>query len=451
MHGATAWQPNTWARRSAYALDTATADGAPGVGAQGLAQPPAVHRRARRRPTSATPTTGPGGSRRPRRRPPGCAASTCDDVTMTRRVVPVLGHVGDAARPAHERDDDRGQLAALHGGLHGRRAQPRSRPPRSSTTCSGTRATRTRTSPASSPPRRSSRSRRASTTRSITGGSGTYGFQTLTAFVERRQAAGQGVILDAPVDTAAGHHLRPRQPAAARHGPALARQRPLDRAGPLLAGLQRQPRRALAAPRTSWSGVWRRDFASGVVLVNEPGMPSRTLSLGSRLRRPRRRPRSRRSRWPAGTGLLLRKVGPAPTPTPTPAGPPDTAVPVATATPAPRRPRRRSSKPDGEHRRRRRARATSVTVTVSRLAVSGRVKGAVSGYVHVTVQRKRGKGWVTVRRAKPNISKRGRFEGARSPASPAAPTASPPASRAPAPPSPPAPLPHPPPVSGSVP
>src|ERR687898_902199 len=25
MHGATAWQPDTWARRSAYALDTATA------------------------------------------------------------------------------------------------------------------------------------------------------------------------------------------------------------------------------------------------------------------------------------------------------------------------------------------------------------------------------------------------------------------------------------------
>ena len=53
-----------------------------------------------------------------------------------------------------------------------------------------------------------------------------------------------------------------------------------------------------------------------------------------------------------------------------------------------------------------------MSVTVSRLAVSGRVKGAVSGYVHVTVQRKRGKGWVTVRRTKPNISKRGRFEGA---------------------------------------
>ena len=30
----------------------------------------------------------------------------------------------------------------------------------------------------------------------------------------------------------------------------------------------------------------------------------------------------------------------------------------------------------------------------------------------MTVQRKRGKGWVTVRRVKPNIAKSGRFEGA---------------------------------------
>ena len=79
---------------------------------------------------------------------------------------------------------------------------------------------------------------------------------------------------------------------------------------------------------------------------------------------------------------------------------------------APRRPRRRSGNPTASIAGAAEPGSTSVSVTVSRLGVSGRVKGAVSGYVHVTVQRKRGKGWVTVRRVKPTIAKRGRFEGA---------------------------------------
>jgi len=57
-------------------------------------------------------------------------------------------------------------------------------------------------------------------------------------------------------------------------------------------------------------------------------------------------------------------------------------------------------------------RATKTTVTASRLSVSGKVAGAVSGYVRVSVQRKRGRRWVTVRRVKPSVSKRGAFTGA---------------------------------------
>src|SRR4051794_19162290 len=58
------------------------------------------------------------------------------------------------------------------------------------------------------------------------------------------------------------------------------------------------------------------------------------------------------------------------------------------------------------------AKPTKTTVTFSRLAVSGRVSGAVSGYVRVSVQRKRGKTWTTVRRVKPSISKHGAFKAA---------------------------------------
>jgi hypothetical protein len=32
--------------------------------------------------------------------------------------------------------------------------------------------------------------------------------------------------------------------------------------------------------RYLWNGVWRRDFAKGVVLLNEPGASTKTLSLG---------------------------------------------------------------------------------------------------------------------------------------------------------------------------
>ena len=41
--------------------------------------------------------------------------------------------------------------------------------------------------------------------------------------------------------------------------------------GPLLDRLRRRPRRSRPARATAWSGLWRRDFADGIVLVNETG------------------------------------------------------------------------------------------------------------------------------------------------------------------------------------
>ena len=162
------------------------------------------------------------------------------------------------------------------------------RPPRSSTTCSGTRATRTRTSPASSPPRRTSRSRRASTTRSSPAGSGTYGFQTLAAFVERRQAAGPGRDPRRARRHRRGHHLRPREPAAARHGRG---SRSATTSGPRRAASGR-PTTSTSARRPGRARLVRacraRDFAHGIVLVNEPGVPTRTLSFGAGFSGPRR-------------------------------------------------------------------------------------------------------------------------------------------------------------------
>jgi hypothetical protein len=56
-----------------------------------------------------------------------------------------------------------------------------------------------------------------------------------------------------------------------------------------------------------------------------------------------------------------------------------------------------------------------MTVTLGRASVGGRVAGAVSGSVRVAVQRRRGGRWVTVRRAKDSVSKRGRYADAFAP------------------------------------
>ena len=192
-------------------------------------------------------------------------------------------------RPAHRDDHDRGQLAALHGGLHGRAARPRSRPPRSSTTSSGTRATRAPTSLRELAAASAVAIEKGFNDPAIVGGSGTYGWETLAGFVERRQAAGRGVILDGYADAPAARLYGLAALAPARHRHDRPRQRRLDRADPLLDRLRRPTSARPSNTRYAWSGVWRRDFANGSVLVNPPGNgdPQRRARRG--LRRPRRR------------------------------------------------------------------------------------------------------------------------------------------------------------------
>jgi hypothetical protein len=240
-------------------------------------------------------------------------------------------------------------------------------------------------------------------------GSGSFGWQTLAGYVERRQASGKAVILDAPVDTPGGI------------GYGIANVLLLD-TGRLALGNDgwTAPANywpgydvdlgAPTGPRTWWSSLWRRDFANGIVLVNETGASTRTAIVGPGYADATGVALDRVTLG-AGSAAILRKV---PVATPTPVPTPEVSVPAPTATPAPtpapRRPRRPvtatasiagAAEPGN----------TSVTVSLGRLAVSGRVKGAVSGYVRVTVQRKRGKAWATVRSVRPNVGKSGRFEG----------------------------------------
>jgi Hypothetical glycosyl hydrolase family 15 len=64
---------------------------------------------------------------------------------------------------------------------------------------------------------------------------------------------------------------------------------------------------APAGPRYRSSGVWRRDFANGIVLVNEPGAPTRTVMAGAGYRDLNGIARSSVTLGPASGAVLLRR------------------------------------------------------------------------------------------------------------------------------------------------
>jgi Hypothetical glycosyl hydrolase family 15 len=112
----------------------------------------------------------------------------------------------------------------------------------------------------------------------IVGGSGTFGFRTLLAFIAHRHAAGQGVIVGSQVWTraellyglAAYFLVSTGRDALSNDGLTPDNWRPeydVRLGAPL-------GRRYLS------NGVWRRDFTRGTVLVNEPGDPTRRVVLG---------------------------------------------------------------------------------------------------------------------------------------------------------------------------
>ena len=381
MHGATAWQSNTWLRRSAYALDTATAAAHPEWVLKDRYGTPAVPRRRSRPPTSATPTyrawwiaqADRAGRRaaRPlhRRRDDDAPRVPAPGARRRRRATRAPSATMTEANWQRYMADF---MVAVRAALPGRRDRPRR------ALAQGRRAART--SRASSPPRRTSRSRRASTTPSSPAARARTACGRSPAFVERRQAAGRGVILDGHADAAAGRlTASPTCSCSTR-----ARSRSATTPGPLRAAsgrLRRQPRRAVRAAH-AWSGVsaarLRRrrrarqrarhgrahasrsapgfaDLDGIAVKERDAGRRHRRRARCARCRSTRRRPRPRRRR---------------------PVATPDTAVPRSRP-----RPRRRAGaarpaleQPEGAHRRRRRAQDRPRRPSnVSRLSVSGRV------------------------------------------------------------------------------
>jgi putative glycosyl hydrolase-like family 15 (GHL15) protein len=117
----------------------------------------------------------------------------------------------------------------------------------------------------------------------IVGGSSKFGFRTLLAFIAHRHAAGQGVILDAAPTSTAGRLYGLAAYFLVSNGKDAIADDAAGTPDTWWHGYDVQ----LGAPRTYRyrnQGVWRRDFARGVVLVNEPGAPAARVTLPRGLR-----------------------------------------------------------------------------------------------------------------------------------------------------------------------
>jgi Hypothetical glycosyl hydrolase family 15 len=141
----------------------------------------------------------------------------------------------------------------------------------------------------------------------ITGGDGHYGIETLFKFIDDRHADGQGVVLDGESDGTADHLYGLAGYLLVSDG----RDSLNDATGGTpsdwwSAGYDHNLGSALNSRHLDASGVWRRDFAGGVALLNEPGAPTRTVALAAGLHDLNGTPRSSVTLGPASGAVLLR-------------------------------------------------------------------------------------------------------------------------------------------------
>jgi hypothetical protein len=123
----------------------------------------------------------------------------------------------------------------------------------------------------------------------LKGGSGAWSFEALLSFIDRVQARGKAVVIDGIGGASAG-------PAAVEFGVAsyylvsngrIFAGDPGSVTGPesIWPGFTVDLGRPVGT-RTKWTGVYRRDFQSGFVLVNPPAAPAAQLNLPGGCKRP---------------------------------------------------------------------------------------------------------------------------------------------------------------------
>jgi hypothetical protein len=210
----------------------------------------------------------------------------------------------------------------------------------------------------------------------IVGGASKFGWQTLASFIDRRHADGRAVILDGYADSPAGRLYGLASYFLMSSGRDAIANDAATRPDAFWTGYD-VGLGAAAGPRYRTDGIWRRDFARGVVLVNEPGSPARTVAVGAGLRDIDGVERSSVTLGAASGAVLLRAAA--------------TAGPVA-----PPKPRKRRASI--------RARAGA-----SGVRVHGKVSDASGGAVRIVVERRRSRRWATVRRTRAALDAGGAF------------------------------------------
>jgi len=252
----------------------------------------------------------------------------------------------------------------------------------------------------------------------LRGGEGVVSLRTLLKFIDRRHAAGQGVILDASADTAAGRMYGLAGYFLVSEGRDALGNDPWGTPEDWWPGYDTDLGSALGKRYDLPNGVIRRDFTRGTVLLNTPDEPTRTVELGPGYTDLDGRARRSVTLGPA-SGIVLRRTA-APTettiepptsttPPPTPTTPPPTSTtppPTPTATPPAATP---APAPAATPRRRSGSTARVARVDGRRVRITGRVAGATKGRVDLVVQRKRAKRWKTVRRVSAKVARDGRF------------------------------------------
>lgn len=116
----------------------------------------------------------------------------------------------------------------------------------------------------------------------LTGGDGLWSFGALLAFIDRVNGLNRHVILDGIAggdahDTAALEYAVASYFLTSDGGNALGDGQNVVTPDNYWPGL-RVSLGAPTSPRYQWNHLWRRDFQSGMVLVNEPGNPERRVS-----------------------------------------------------------------------------------------------------------------------------------------------------------------------------
>ena len=139
------------------------------------------------------------------------------------------------------------------------------------------------------------------------GGRGRYGFETLLAYVDRRQRQGAAVVLGGAAPSPAGRQYALASYMLVNSGSDAISSSFHSRPGSWWRGYEI----SLGAPRGRrhrWRGLLRRDFERGLVLVNPPDAPTRARRLGRSYSDLAGRRRGSVV-LPAASGVVLRELG----------------------------------------------------------------------------------------------------------------------------------------------